>query len=78
MSPGQIAPLLTSLGVLTLLILFLLIFATFLALSNFQSAFSIDFCNIRGLISNFQSVEHYLSSTKPHLLFLTETLSLLH
>ena len=35
--------------------------------------FSINFCNIRGLRSNFQSVEHHLSSTKPHLLFLTET-----
>ncbi|MPC11168.1 hypothetical protein E2C01_003826 [Portunus trituberculatus] len=30
-------------------------------------------CNIRGLGSNFQSVEHHLSSTKPHHLFLTET-----
>ena len=35
--------------------------------------FSINFCNIRGLRSDFQSVEHHLSSTKPHLLFLTET-----
>merc|ERR1712035_280336 len=34
---------------------------------------SINFCNIRGLRSNFQSVEHHLSSAKPHLLFLTET-----
>ena len=34
--------------------------------------FSISFCNIRGLRSNFQSVEHHLSSTKPHL-FLSET-----
>ena len=32
--------------------------------------FTLDFCNIR---SNFQSMEHHLSSTKPHLLFLTET-----
>ncbi|MPC53890.1 hypothetical protein E2C01_047794 [Portunus trituberculatus] len=32
----------------------------------------INFCNIRGFRSNFQSVEHHLSSTKPHL-FLTET-----
>ena len=38
--------------------------------SNF---FFINFCNIRGLRSNFNSVEHHLSSTKPHLLFLTET-----
>ncbi|MPC68646.1 hypothetical protein E2C01_062849 [Portunus trituberculatus] len=35
--------------------------------------FFINFCNIRGLTSNFHSVEHHLSSTKPHLLFLTET-----
>ncbi|MPD01860.1 hypothetical protein E2C01_097405 [Portunus trituberculatus] len=35
--------------------------------------FYINFCNMRGLSSNFQSVEHHLSSTKPHLLFLTET-----
>ena len=34
---------------------------------------SINFCNIRGLRSNFPSVEHHLSSTKPHLRFLTET-----
>ncbi|MPC08760.1 hypothetical protein E2C01_001352 [Portunus trituberculatus] len=35
--------------------------------------FFINFCNIRGLRSNFQSVEHHLSSPKPHILFLTET-----
>ncbi|MPC48947.1 hypothetical protein E2C01_042734 [Portunus trituberculatus] len=35
--------------------------------------FYINFCNIRGLRSNFQSVEHHLFSTKPHLLFLTKT-----
>ncbi|MPC87602.1 hypothetical protein E2C01_082468 [Portunus trituberculatus] len=35
--------------------------------------FYINFCNIRGLKSNFQSMEHHLFSTKPHLLFLTET-----
>ncbi|MPC23839.1 hypothetical protein E2C01_016906 [Portunus trituberculatus] len=35
--------------------------------------FFINFCNIRRLRFNFQSVEHHLSSTKPHLLFLTET-----
>ncbi|MPC37375.1 hypothetical protein E2C01_030849 [Portunus trituberculatus] len=34
--------------------------------------FLINFCNIRGLRYSFQSVEHHLSSTKPHLL-LTET-----
>ncbi|MPC45069.1 hypothetical protein E2C01_038754 [Portunus trituberculatus] len=33
----------------------------------------INFCNIHGLRSNFQSIEHHLSSTKPHLLFLTKT-----
>ncbi|MPC16739.1 hypothetical protein E2C01_009572 [Portunus trituberculatus] len=33
----------------------------------------INFCNICGLKSNFQFVEHHLSSAKPHLLFLTET-----
>ncbi|MPC43102.1 hypothetical protein E2C01_036739 [Portunus trituberculatus] len=32
----------------------------------------INFCNIHALRSNFQSVEHHLSSIKPHL-FLTET-----
>ena len=35
--------------------------------------FSINFCNIRGLSSNFQSVEHHLISSAPNLLFLTET-----
>ena len=35
--------------------------------------FYLNFCNIRGLSSNFQSVEHHLLSAKPHLLFLTET-----
>ncbi|MPC48469.1 hypothetical protein E2C01_042242 [Portunus trituberculatus] len=34
--------------------------------------FYINFCNIRSLRSNFQPVEHHLSSTKHHL-FLTET-----
>ncbi|MPC70226.1 hypothetical protein E2C01_064468 [Portunus trituberculatus] len=34
--------------------------------------FYINFCNIRRHRSNFQSVDH-LSSTEPHLLFLTET-----
>ena len=38
--------------------------------SNF---FYINFCNICSLRSNFQSVEHHLSSSKPYLLFLTET-----
>ncbi|MPC37507.1 hypothetical protein E2C01_030989 [Portunus trituberculatus] len=35
--------------------------------------FFINFCNMRGLRSNFQSVEHHLSSTKSYLLFLTKT-----
>ncbi|MPC34878.1 Long-chain fatty acid transport protein 4 [Portunus trituberculatus] len=35
--------------------------------------FYINFCNIHSLRSNFQSVEHHLFSSKPHLLFLTET-----
>lgn len=34
--------------------------------------FSILFCNIHGLCSNFHSVEHNLS-LRPHLVFLTET-----
>ena len=38
-----------------------------------RSVFLLNFCNIRGLRSNFNSVEHHLSSAKPHLLFLTET-----
>ncbi|MPC23969.1 hypothetical protein E2C01_017038 [Portunus trituberculatus] len=42
-------------------------------LSTSLTFFYINFCNIRVLRSNFQSVEHHLSSTKPHLLFLTET-----
>ena len=42
-------------------------------LDTSSNCLSINFCNIRGLRSNFQSVEHHLSSAKPHLLFLTET-----
>ena len=38
-----------------------------------SNTLSINFCNIRGLSSNFIPVEHHLSSSKPHLLFLTET-----
>ena len=34
---------------------------------------TLDFCNIPGLRFNFQYVEHYISCTKPHILFLTET-----
>ena len=42
-------------------------------LDTSSNTFTLDFCNIRGLRSNLQSVEHHLSSIKPHLLFLTET-----
>ncbi|XP_050709244.1 uncharacterized protein LOC126994048 [Eriocheir sinensis] len=42
-------------------------------LDNSSNLFLINFCNNRGLRSNFHSVEHPLSSSKPHLLFLTET-----
>ena len=38
-----------------------------------RSSFFINFCNIRGLFSNLHFVEHHLSSSRPHLLFLTET-----
>ena len=56
MSPGWTTPLLDDLG----------------CLDTSSNSFLIDFCNIRGLRSNFQSVEHHLSCTKPHLLFLSE------
>jgi len=36
-------------------------------------SFSIDFCNIRGLRSNFSSVEHLLLSSSPDILLLSET-----
>ena len=42
-------------------------------LDTSSNNFTLDFCNIRGLRSNFQSVETQLSSTKLHLLLLTET-----
>ena len=42
-------------------------------LDTSSNTFTLDFCNIRGLRSNFQSVEHHLSSIKTHLLCLTET-----
>ena len=38
-----------------------------------SDSFSFDFCNIRGLRSNFSSVEHHLASCSPDLLFLSET-----
>ena len=57
MSPGRTALSVSTVSVLTLPLTF----------------FSINFCNIRGFRPNFKSVEHHLSSTKPHLLFLTET-----
>ena len=34
---------------------------------------SFDFCNIRGLRSNFSTVEHHLASSSPDLIFLSET-----
>ncbi|MPC70711.1 hypothetical protein E2C01_064965 [Portunus trituberculatus] len=40
--------------------------------TSLNSSF-INFYNIRCLRSNFKFVEHHLSSTTPHLLFLTET-----
>ena len=46
-------------------------------LEHSSNTFTLDFCNIRGLRSNFQSVEHHISFTKPHLLFVTETQVLL-
>ncbi|MPC66895.1 hypothetical protein E2C01_061050 [Portunus trituberculatus] len=41
-------------------------------LDTSPDSFFINFCNIRGLRSNFQSVDHYLSSAKLHL-FLPKT-----
>ncbi|MPC57526.1 hypothetical protein E2C01_051507 [Portunus trituberculatus] len=41
-------------------------------LDTFLNFSYINFSNICSLRSNFQSVEHHLSSTKPYLLFLTE------
>src|SRR6201990_1426509 len=38
-----------------------------------RSSFFINFYNIRGLFTNFPFVEHNLSSSRPHLLFLTKT-----
>src|ERR1700755_2185976 len=38
-----------------------------------RSIFFINFCIRRCLNSNFHFVEHHLSSSRPHLLFLTET-----
>ena len=42
-------------------------------LDTFSNTFTLDFWNIRGLRSNFQSVENHLSSTKPHILYQNET-----
>ncbi|MPC17127.1 hypothetical protein E2C01_009973 [Portunus trituberculatus] len=39
------------------------------------NVFYINFCNICSLRCNFQSVEHQLSSTKPHLFFTKTKLS---
>src|SRR6201990_994325 len=43
------------------------------AFPDARSFFFINFCNIRGFHSNFHFVEHHLSSSRPQLLFLTET-----
>ena len=45
-------------------------------LDTFSNTCSLDFCNIHGLRSNYQFVEHHLLSTKPHFLFLTATVVL--
>ena len=41
--------------------------------ASLPNSFLLNFCNIRGLYSNFHSVEHHLLFTKPHIFFLTET-----
>src|ERR1044072_4935224 len=38
-----------------------------------RSNFFINFCNNRGVYSNFHFVSHHLSSSRPHHLFVTET-----
>src|SRR6201990_337336 len=43
------------------------------ACTDARSVFLINFCNIRGHHSNFHFVEHHFSSSRPQLLFLTET-----
>ena len=40
---------------------------------NSNTGFTIDFCNIRGLSSNLDSVHNHLQHSKPDILFLTET-----
>ena len=40
---------------------------------DLDSQFLLSFSNVRGLSSNFASVEHYLLSSMPNILFLTET-----
>jgi len=44
-----------------------------MAAAPLNSTFKLNFCNIRGLHSNFAFVEHHQSTTKPHILALTET-----
>ena len=43
-------------------------------LDTSSNTFTLDFCNICGFRSDFQSMEHHFSSTKPHLLFLAVTI----
>ena len=38
-----------------------------------KRAFNLHFTNIRGILSNFQSIELHLSTKKPNVLLLSET-----
>ena len=40
---------------------------------HFIMKFKLNFCNIRGLSTNLNSVHQHLQTYKPHLLFLSET-----
>ena len=44
-----------------------------LGMDGRSASFTIDFSNIRGLRSNFPSVEHHLNTSHPNLLLLSET-----
>src|SRR5437764_1477558 len=49
---------------------------TYAASLNFPNSccsLTIHFCNIRGLISNLNSVHHHLETEQPYFLFLSET-----
>ena len=41
--------------------------------SDSRRSLRLQYCNIRGLLSNFLPVEHHLGTSKPDLLFLSET-----